>query len=57
MSYLDAIENEWYRKLPATVYVRGFLTEYARALELPVARVLDSYLPRYLRERQAEATD
>jgi flagellar biosynthesis protein FlhG len=52
MTYLDAIESESFDKLPATVYVRGFLTEYARMLELDVGRVLDSYLPRYLEERQ-----
>jgi flagellar biosynthesis protein FlhG len=52
MGYLDAIENESFRKLPATVYVRGFLTEYARMLELDVPRVLSTYLPRFLEDRQ-----
>ncbi len=52
MAYLDALENESFGKLPAVVYVRGFLTEYARMLDLDVSRVLGSYLPRYLEERQ-----
>ena len=31
MAYLQALEGEVFTKLPAPVYVRGFLAEYARA--------------------------
>ena len=34
MAYLQALEGEVFAKLPASVYVRGFLAEYARALGL-----------------------
>jgi flagellar biosynthesis protein FlhG len=34
MAYLQALEGEVFAKLPAPVYVRGFLVEYARALGL-----------------------
>lgn len=51
MSYLTAIEGETWTKLPALVYVRGFLVEYARALELDVDRVLTTYLERYREAR------
>src|ERR1051325_6178936 len=34
MAYLSALEGEVFGKLPAAVYVRGFLAEYARALGL-----------------------
>jgi flagellar biosynthesis protein FlhG len=47
MAYLQALEGEVYAKLPAPVYVRGFLAEYARALGLDVERVKQSYLERY----------
>lgn len=47
MVYLDAIENDIYGKLPAAVYVRGFLTEYAKMLGLEVHRIVDPYLERY----------
>ena len=40
--------------MPAQVYVRGFLVEYARFLRLDVARVLETYLPRIRHGRSAE---
>ena len=55
MSYLSAIEGETFDKLPAVVYVRGFLVEYAKLLNLDVERVLATYLPRYREGRVAEA--
>lgn len=47
MAYLQAIESETFRKLPALVYVRGFLAEYARMLGLDKQRVVETYLERY----------
>ncbi len=47
MAYLQALEAELFPKLPAPVYVRGFLAEYARALGLDVERVKQTYLARY----------
>jgi flagellar biosynthesis protein FlhG len=47
MAYLQALEEERFAKLPAAVYVRGFLQEYARLLGLDVERVKDTYLDRY----------
>ena len=47
MAYLQAIEGELFHKLPAPVYVRGFLAEYARALGLDLDRVKQTYLARY----------
>jgi flagellar biosynthesis protein FlhG len=46
VAHLRAIEEETVKLLPAMVYVRGFLVEYARFLRLDVARVLDTYLAR-----------
>lgn len=54
IGYLVAIESEAWNKLPASVYVRGFLVEYAKMLDLDVPRVLDTYLRRY-REVRGEA--
>jgi flagellar biosynthesis protein FlhG len=53
MAYLTAIEAEDWEKLPAPVYVRGFLVGYARTLRLDVERVLSTYLPRYREARAA----
>ena len=47
MAYLAALEGEVFAKLPAPVYVRGFLSEYARILGLESERVKETYLERY----------
>ncbi len=47
IGYLQSLEADAYGKLPATVYVRGFLTEYARILGLDPDRVKDTYLEHY----------
>jgi flagellar biosynthesis protein FlhG len=45
--YLRAIEDERFAEMPAAVYVRGYVMEYARALRLDAPRVAESYLARY----------
>jgi flagellar biosynthesis protein FlhG len=57
MAYLQAIEEERFTKLPAAVYVRGFLGEYARLLGLDPERVKDSYLERYRQARPGSEDD
>jgi flagellar biosynthesis protein FlhG len=52
--YLSAIEEERFDKLPAPVYVRGFLVEYCKLLGLDVARVLETYFQRFLNGRVPE---
>jgi flagellar biosynthesis protein FlhG len=47
MAYLQALEGEVFAKLPAPVYVRGFLVEYARALGLDPDRVKQTYFDRF----------
>jgi len=44
--YLQEIEDEAFDSLPAAVYVRGFVTAYARAIGLDPNRVAASYMPR-----------
>jgi curved DNA-binding protein CbpA len=41
---LQHIEEDRYPELPARVYLRGFLQEYARVLGLDPARTADAYL-------------
>jgi flagellar biosynthesis protein FlhG len=41
------IEEESFENLPALVYLRGFVMEYAKALNLDPHRVTDSYLEFY----------
>jgi len=43
---LQYIENESYEELPASVYVRGFVTAYARAIGLDPKRVAKGYMTR-----------
>nr|HEX4318008.1 helix-turn-helix domain-containing protein [Kofleriaceae bacterium] len=57
MAYLQALEGEIFAKLPAPVYVRGFLAEYARALGLDAERVKQTYLDRYRAARGAVYDD
>jgi flagellar biosynthesis protein FlhG len=45
--YLRALEEEQFAEMPAAVYVRGYVTEYARALRLDPQRSAESYLVRY----------
>lgn len=45
-SYLNAIEQEDFEKLPAPVFVRGFLQQIARELKIQADRLVPSYLGR-----------
>jgi len=45
--YLEALESEHYETFPSEIYLKGYLSSYARALELPEQRVLEEYLGRY----------
>ncbi len=45
-TYLRYLEEDRYPDLPAPVYVRGFLREYARYLRLDPRRVTESYMTR-----------
>jgi flagellar biosynthesis protein FlhG len=45
--YLRALEEENFTDMPAAVYVRGYVTEYARALRMDPQRAAESYLARY----------
>lgn len=46
VSYLRSLEEERFDALPATVYVRGFLTAYARVVGLDADRVVPQYMER-----------
>lgn len=46
-TYLLAIEEENFSKLPAAVFVRGFVTQVARTLRLPINPVVAAYLNRF----------
>ncbi len=47
MSYLKAIEEECFEDLPAPVYVRGFVTEFARYLKINSARAVADFMATY----------
>lgn len=46
MRYLEYIEEERFALLPAPVYLRGFLQEYARLVGIDQRRVADAYMSR-----------
>ena len=52
--YLRFIEANHYDDLPALVYVRGFLKEYAKYVHLDPKLVADTYLGR-MKERTGRA--
>jgi flagellar biosynthesis protein FlhG len=56
VAHLRAIEAETVKSMPAMVYVRGFLVEYARFMKLDVDRVLATYLAR-LKSRRADLAE
>ena len=45
--HLRSIEEERFSEMPAAVYVRGFVTEYARMLRIDASRVAELYLRRF----------
>lgn len=51
IGHLRAIEEERWGNIPAAVYLRGFLVEYARFLRLDVQQVTRTYLSRYQKQR------
>jgi flagellar biosynthesis protein FlhG len=50
--YFQYIEEDRFAYLPAPVYLRGFLSEYARVVGLDGRRVVESYIARIGRSRQ-----
>jgi flagellar biosynthesis protein FlhG len=51
IGHLRAIEEERWEAMPAVVYLRGFLVEYARFLRLDVGQVTRTFLQRAQRGR------
>jgi curved DNA-binding protein CbpA len=45
--YVEGIEEEAYKKLPARPYLRGFLVLYARAIGYESERIVNDYMKRY----------
>ncbi len=50
-TYLRFIEEEQFDALPAPVYVRGFVSAYARCVGLDPARVVPAYMERLMAKR------
>lgn len=58
-TYLNAVEEENFAKLPAAVYVRGFVSQLARALRLPTAKIepaVRAYMDRYNQYVQSKSS-
>lgn len=50
-NYLNAIEEDELTRLPASVFVRGFVTQYAKALKVDHEKVANSYMA-YFRSKR-----
>ena len=50
-TYLQAIEEENFAKLPAPVFLRGFITQMAKTLRLPHEQVVSAYMARFLQSK------
>ena len=46
-SYLKAIEEERFEDLPAPVFIRGFVTEYARFLKIDPHRAVRDFMAKF----------
>jgi len=44
VAYLDAIEEDDHERLPAPVFIKGFIKSYAQALGLNPAEIADKYM-------------
>ncbi len=53
-TYIHSIEEEIFEKLPAPVYLRGFLTQIAKFLKIPAEKLVAGYLVRYSQMRDAK---
>ena len=51
--YVQALETNAYDRLPSAIFVRGYLKEIARVLELEVDALTEGYLGLYQRQRGA----
>jgi len=56
LNYLEAIEDDDFGALPALVYVRGFVTEVAKCLDLDPIQVAHTYVRRVRRNLGEERT-
>jgi curved DNA-binding protein CbpA len=54
-TYLLAIEDENFPKLPAPVFLRGFVIQVAKVLRLPGDKVAAAYMARYYQARPDKA--
>lgn len=50
-TYIYAIEDENFDKLPAAVYLRGFVVQMTRFLKLPSEKVASAYMTRHAQWR------
>lgn len=50
-TYLNALEEDDVKKLPANVFVRGFVIQYAKALKLEHEKIANAYME-YLRAKR-----
>ena len=53
-NYLMAVENNDFESLPAPVFIRGFIVQYAKSLGLDYKKVSDSYMNVYKSSRDED---
>jgi flagellar biosynthesis protein FlhG len=56
VAYLQSLEEEDFQRLPESVYVRGFVTEFARCVDLDPSHVARTYMRRVKQVREGGKT-
>jgi flagellar biosynthesis protein FlhG len=51
LRFLEYVEEDRFELLPAPVYLRGFLLEYARLVGIDPRRAADAYMGRLTRKK------
>ena len=53
-TYLEAIENENFKKFSSEIYLKGYLICYVEAMRLPLEQIIEEYIRLYNNHRETE---
>ena len=53
-TYLEAIENEDFKKFSSEIYLKGYLICYVEALKLPLEQIIEDYIRLYKNHHESE---
>ncbi|MDP7615549.1 MAG: helix-turn-helix domain-containing protein, partial [SAR324 cluster bacterium] len=53
-TYLEAIEEENFKKFTSEIYLKGYLICYIEAMNLPAEQIIEEYINLYRNQLEAE---